>query len=116
MKLKVWSAAASFAALVLAGTAVSTPAQAGCSATVYFDANFRGESWHVRGDVPWVGNHWNDQISSVRIESGVWDFYFDKDYGGESERLRPGDYAFVGPHWNDQISSFRCVHPTHDRY
>jgi hypothetical protein len=115
MNLKTFSAAAVLATLVMAGAAVSTPALAGgCSVTVYWDANFAGESWHTRRDVPWVGQHWNDQISAIRIESGVWDFYFDKDYGGESERLRPGDYAFVGPHWNDQISSYRCVHPTRD--
>lgn len=103
------------AALALAAAAAATPAMAhGCSVTVYWDANYGGESWHTRHDVPWVGQHWNDQISSIRIESGVWAFYWDKDYGGENEELRPGDYAFVGPHWNDQISSFRCVHPTRD--
>jgi hypothetical protein len=111
MKLK---ALGMVAGLALAAAA-ATPAMAdGCSVTVYWDVNFGGESWHTNHNVPWVGAHWNDQISAIRIQSGVWDFYFDKDYSGERERLRPGDYAYVGPHWNDQISAFRCVHRTRD--
>jgi hypothetical protein len=111
MKLKVLG----IAALALAAAATTAPAMAaGCSVTVYWDADFGGESWHTRQDVPWVGDHWNDQISSIRIESGVWDFYWNKDYGGERKRMRPGDYSRIDPHWNDQISSFRCARPTRD--
>ena len=84
----------------------------GCEAIVYVDANFEGGEWRVFHDEAELPAQWNDQISSIRVRSGVWEFYWDWDYVGELLRLRPGNYPFVGEHWNDQISSFRCVHPT----
>jgi hypothetical protein len=94
-------------ALVLLAAAPQAPALA-CEVIVYWDANFRGESLHAEGDMSYVGQHWNDQISSIRVLSGYWEFYWDADYRGEVLRLGPGEYAYVGDHWNDQISSFRC--------
>ena len=99
--------AAMAGALVLLVATPPAPALA-CEVTVYWDANFRGESLHTDGDMSYVGNHWNDQISSIRVRSGFWEFYWDADYRGEVLRLGPGEYAYVGDHWNDQISSFRC--------
>jgi hypothetical protein len=84
----------------------------GCEVIVYIDANFSGGVWHTTHDQYQVPPQWNDQISSIRVISGVWEFYFDWHYGGERMRLGPGSYPYVGDHWNDQISSFRCVHPT----
>jgi hypothetical protein len=103
--------AATAALLALFGFASAADAS-GCRVKVYWDANFGGESWTTDHDVNWVGDHWNDQISSIKVFSGVWEFYWDTQYGGESMRLHPGRYSYVGDHWNDQISSFRCVHPT----
>ena len=85
----------------------------GCVIQVFWDANYGGESWTVSNDTPWVGDHWNDQISSVKVIAGVWDFYWDAQYQGEVFRTGPGNYSYVGDHWNDQLSSFRCEHPTH---
>jgi hypothetical protein len=91
----------------------SPPSHAGgCDVTVFWDANFRGEAWRTHGDAPYVGDHWNDQISSIHVESGIWEFFFDAGYRGERMVLRPGNVSYVGDHWNDQISSFRCVRPT----
>jgi hypothetical protein len=107
--------------LVLCGAALSLTAapsdraraqSRGCEVIVYWDADFKGESWRTDRDHSYVGNHWNDQISSIEIIEGVWEFYWDADYGGEVMDLRPGSYPFVGNHWNDQISAFRCVRPT----
>lgn len=97
----------SLLALALAASLPAAGARA-CEAIVYWDADFRGESRVIRGDVPFVGPHWNDQISSIRVLSGTWEFYWDANYGGEVLRYGPGNYRFVGPHWNDQISSMRC--------
>jgi hypothetical protein len=86
------------------------PAQDGqCQVSVYWDADFKGERWDTDQNQPYVGNHWNDQISSIRVVSGTWRFYWDAKYGGEMVELKPGEYRYVGNHWNDQISSFRCV-------
>ena len=84
----------------------------GCLIQVFWDIDYGGDSWTVTDDTPWVGDHWNDQISSVKVIAGVWDFYWDARYEGESFRTGPGAYRYVGDHWNDQLSSFRCVHPT----
>jgi len=84
----------------------------GCEAIVYIDANFQGGAWRVFHDAFSVPPDWNDQISSIRIINGVWEFYIDWHYEGELLRLRPGNYPFVGERWNDQISSFRCIEPT----
>ena len=94
-------------ALALLAAAPHAPALA-CDVIVYWDANFRGESLRSQGDMSYVGAHWNDQISSIRVLSGYWEFYWDADYRGEVLRLGPGNYPYVGDHWNDQISSLRC--------
>jgi hypothetical protein len=83
----------------------------GSSATVFWDADFRGQAWTLHGSIPYVGDHWNDRISSIVVHRGVWVFYWDDDFRGERLRLGPGEYAYVGDHWNDQISSARCVQP-----
>ena len=80
-----------------------------CLVSVYWDANFKGEEWDTDQNQAYVGNHWNDQISSIRVVAGTWRFYWDGNYGGEMVELKPGEYSYVGNHWNDQISSFRCV-------
>lgn len=80
-----------------------------CHVVVYWDADFKGERWDTEQNQHYVGDHWNDQISSIRVVSGIWRFYWDADYGGEMIELKPGDYRYVDAHWNDQISSFRCV-------
>ena len=113
MALRRWFSLAIVCALVFTATA-SGPAEAQyngrrCEIVVFFDANFQGEQWRTRQDSYFVGPHWNDQISSIQVLSGVWDFYWDAAYSGEVMRLGPGSYGFVGDHWNDQISSFRCV-------
>jgi hypothetical protein len=82
-----------------------------CRVTVYWDADFKGEQWDTSQNQTYVGNHWNDQISSIRIVSGTWRFFWDANYRGEMIELKPGEYYYVGNHWNDQISSFRCVGP-----
>jgi hypothetical protein len=84
----------------------------GCSATVFWDANFGDQAWALHGSIPLVGQHWNDQISSIVVHRGIWVFYWDADFRGERLRLGPGTYSYVGNHWNDQISSARCVEPT----
>ncbi|MDC3962932.1 peptidase inhibitor family I36 protein [Polyangium jinanense] len=35
-----------------------------CKVTVYEDVNFGGASWTASGAVDWVGDFWNDRISS----------------------------------------------------
>ena len=57
------------------------------------------------------GGSWNDQISSIQVLAGVWEFYEHADYKGEMVRYEPGAYN-LEPRWNDRISSLRCIQPT----
>jgi hypothetical protein len=107
-------AATLFSALSVIGFHIESAQAAGCSGRVYWDSNFRGEARHVRGNASYVGDHWNDQISSIAIYSGVWRFYRDAGFRGDYLELGPGNYSFqAGDAWNDQISSLRCVRPTY---
>ena len=81
-----------------------------CEAIVYRDSGFRGEQRRLAGDTPWVGEHWNDRISSIRIVSGRWVFYRDRDFGGASYPARRGEQIHsLDGGWNDRISSARCA-------
>lgn len=79
----------------------------GC--TVYRDANYQGPREFARdGDAPaFVGQAWNDQVSSLRCDPGcTLEAYEHADFAGLREIYR-GDVAFVGPAWNDRISAWR---------
>lgn len=82
----------------------------GCEAIIYRDSGFRGEQRRLVGDTPWIGEHWNDRVSSIRILSGRWVFYGDRDFRGPVYPVRRGDqiHSLEGG-WNDRISSARCV-------
>jgi hypothetical protein len=84
---------------------------------VYKDANFDGDEWITKFPQGWgwsyVGDNWNDSISSVIVTSGTWQFFQDANFGGTSVTVGPGCYTFVqNPGFNmpnDSISSFLCV-------
>jgi Beta/Gamma crystallin len=78
---------------------------------VYQDINFVGEHFDATHDMPYVGNYWNDKISSIKVESGTWRFYQDANYGGSYWDLGPGDYPWVEDVGipNDVISSFKQI-------
>lgn len=100
------------AAVTLAAGLFSANPAGACAITVFWDANFQGPSRQIESDVFFVGQRWNDQISSIVVDSGVWEFYEDWHYEGARFRLGPGEYSFVGQRWNDRISSMRCVQET----
>jgi Beta/Gamma crystallin len=92
--------------LTLPGTLAET--KGSCEVIVYWDANFGGEARTSSEEFPYVGDHWNDRISSIRVIGGVWQFYEHANYFGAFMQLGPGSYSYVGHQWNDRISSFRC--------
>ena len=59
----------------------------------------------------WVGDWWNDKISSIVVVSGTWRFFEHRDYGGRSWDLGPGYYDWVEAVGipNDLISSFKAI-------
>jgi hypothetical protein len=79
---------------------------------VFWDINFGGESWRTNLNYSYVGGHWNDQISSIIVVSGTWQFWRNANFQpGPGDRdwiLGPGYYSWVEAVGipNDQISSF----------
>ena len=81
----------------------------GCEAIVYRDSHFRGEPRRLSSDTPWVGDQWNDRISSIRVLSGNWVFFSDRDYRGAGLPVdRRDEVVSLDGGWNDRISSAYC--------
>ncbi|MCW3463164.1 beta/gamma crystallin family protein [Chitinophaga nivalis] len=78
---------------------------------LYEHNDFGGANWRTNLNYTYVGDFWNDKISSIVVVAGVWEFYQHDNYNGPRWRLGPGYYRWVEdvniP--NDIISSFRVV-------
>lgn len=91
--------------------AASGPAPGQC--VVFEHSNYDGAAVAIAQGEPvaWVGNGWNDRISSVLCAPlcllEAWEH---RDFGGKRERFA-GATAYVGDRWNDRISSMkvRCA-------
>ena len=79
---------------------------------VVFDhIGFKGAAARTNLSFHYLGDFWNDRISSLIIVSGVWRFYRDDYYKGDSWDLGPGFYEcfFKGKGPDDVISSFQAI-------
>ena len=77
---------------------------------VYGDADFRGPSLNIDGDINNLRNSgFNDRIQSMRIFSGNWEACEDRDYGGACLVFGPGDYRRLPPQLDRSISSMRRI-------
>ena len=54
---------------------------------------------------------WANQVASIRVAAGTWDFFTEPDFTGEVVRFAPGDYPDLGPDWSRRAASFMCVQP-----
>jgi hypothetical protein len=89
------------------------------SIIVFKDADFPfgDQTWEFSLPSGWgysyVGDSWNDSISSVMVLSGTWQFFEHAGFKGASTTVGPGWYTWVeNPQFNmqnDTISSIRCV-------
>ncbi|PYJ12058.1 MAG: hypothetical protein DMF06_00780 [Verrucomicrobia bacterium] len=82
---------------------------------VIFDhVGFKGAACRTNLSFHFLGNFWNDRISSLIVVSGVWRFYRDEYYKGDHWDLGPGFYECFfkdqGP--DDVISSFQAIELT----
>jgi hypothetical protein len=98
-------------------TAVTPPAPpapaTGCELLIYSEANFQGTSAPVDGSQSSLSEDgWQNEIASVQIKSGTWDFYSDEDFAGEMMRLGAGSYPTLDPKWSKHIGSFMCSAPS----
>jgi hypothetical protein len=95
----------------LASSPPAAPAT-GCELLIYSEANFKGLSAPVDENQSSLSEDgWQNEIASLQIKSGTWDFYSDEDYAGEMMRLSAGTYPTLDPKWNKHIGSFMCSAP-----
>jgi hypothetical protein len=89
------------------------PPQGGsCQISIYSEPNFGGTNAQASDAQPRLGdNGWQNQVASVRVASGTWDFFSDAEFTGETMRLGPGEYPTLGPDWTKRAGSFMCVQP-----
>lgn len=78
---------------------------------LFEDINYGGDRWRTTLGYDYVGDKWNDKVSSIIISSGTWDFYADSYQRGFHQVLGPGAYPWVENVGisNDSISSFHQV-------
>ena len=96
--------------------AVASPPPAapatGCELLIYSETNFKGLSApSAENQSSLSEDGWQNEIASVQIKSGTWDFYSDEDYAGEMMRLSAGSYPTLDPKWTKHIGSFMCSAP-----
>jgi len=105
VKAAGWRVAGALLMLMLA----SGVAQATCS--VFEHHHFGGWRLDLHGGSQWnyVGNRYNDKISSIRVSRGcTFTAYEHRDFHGWSQTYRT-DTPTLGRGINDQISSGRCT-------
>jgi beta/gamma crystallin len=89
------------------------PANGTCQMTIFAEPNFAGAAAPTSDAQGALGEAgWLNEISSIQVQSGEWEFYADENFGGVSMRLDPGDYPNLAPEWTKHIGSFQCVQPT----
>lgn len=67
-----------------------------------------GWSYRTTFRISYIGDDWNDQISSMIVHSGTWRFYEHINFGGAHFDRGPGHHN-VPDGWNDRISSFEPI-------
>jgi hypothetical protein len=83
-----------------------------CQTTIYSEPNFRGNSAPTGDSQPMLSpTGWQNEIASIVVRAGTWDFFAGENFGGEWLRLGPGTYPMLAPEWTRHIGSFMCVEP-----
>jgi hypothetical protein len=84
----------------------------GCRVTVYEEPDFKGARWSTTNGWEVIGWEFNDKIRSIKVSSGIWQFFRDDHFEHQIETLYPGRYGHLMPNSDNVISSFRCVRTT----
>lgn len=95
------------------GSATAAAAAAAATQICFYEhVNYAGASTCLSASSSWVGNAWNDRISSVRVPAGFKvQLYADINYGGRSLTLTADNANLVGAGFNDAASSLRITPP-----
>jgi len=78
---------------------------------IYDHPGFKGAYARTNLSFHFLGEFWNDRISSLIVVSGVWRFYRDEYYKGDHWDLGPGFYEsfFTAGGPDDVVSSFQAI-------
>ena len=78
---------------------------------IYDHVGFKGAYARTNLSYHFLGDFWNDRISSLIVVSGVWRFYRDEYYKGDHWDLGPGFYEsfFTAAGPDDVVSSFQAI-------
>ncbi|MBX9844636.1 MAG: beta/gamma crystallin family protein [Xanthobacteraceae bacterium] len=88
------------------------PQGGACQISIYSEPNFGGVNATASEEQPRLAeNGWQNQVASVKVAAGTWDFFTDPEFTGETMRLAPGDYPTLAPEWSRKAGSFMCVQP-----
>jgi hypothetical protein len=104
-----------FSCKVALGTlcaAVATAAAAG-QATIYSDRGFQGRAITLTGSDPDIANHGFDDVGSIVVHSGRWEFCARRDFRGQCESLGPGSYYSLREDWSHRVLSVRDTTEAH---
>jgi hypothetical protein len=88
------------------------PRGGACQISIFSEPNFGGITASASDEQPRLNeNGWQNQIASVKVAAGTWDFFTDPEFTGGTMRLTPGDYPALAPEWSKKAGSFMCVQP-----
>jgi len=83
-----------------------------CEVVIYAEPTFGGNGVPTGEEQPRLSQSgWQNQIASIQVRFGTWDFFTGEEFTGESMRLQPGPYPTLGPDWTKRIGSFMCSQP-----
>ena len=75
------------------GTVAAGEIGSACPSSIIYDhVGFKGAYARTNLSFHFLGDFWNDRISSLIVVSGVWRFYRDEYYKGDHWDLGPGFY------------------------
>jgi hypothetical protein len=88
------------------------PQNDACEISIFSEPNFAGTNATATDEQPRLNETgWQNQIASVKVAAGTWDFFSDPEFTGETMRLQPGEYPDLGAEWAKKAGSFMCVQP-----
>jgi len=86
---------------------------------LFADKDCTGAHAHICDARSYIGDEWNDKLSSFIILEGRWEFFddvgFAKQLGGRGRSLGPGVYNWIedvgalGPGTDDKMSCLRPI-------
>ena len=101
-----------FSMLAVASFAAASALARAAEVTVFKQPQFTGDKLTLRRDTNDLsGAGFQDQISSVVVHSGRWQFCSRPDFNGECVTLGPGEYPQLAKNINHRIESAREVSP-----